>query len=125
MWPRGEVLLTPHRLASQSMCRRVTPSGRTISLMDRCAKRLALVLKQDRRVRFGDNAAFLRQRAPADSTQGAARVRAKCARRAPISTHPIDARVARAVRLHVTTAQTATDTVAARSHEREAFGTSL
>jgi hypothetical protein len=41
------------------------------------------------------------------------------------TTHPIDARPARYVRLHVTTAPTATDTIAARSYEIEAFGPSL
>jgi hypothetical protein len=53
--------------------------------MDRCEKRLALVQKQDRRVRFGNSTAFLRQRGPADSTERTTRARAKCERRVPIS----------------------------------------
>jgi predicted alpha-1,6-mannanase (GH76 family) len=42
-----------------------------------------------------------------------------------ITTHPISTTNARYARLHVTTAQTATDTVAARIYEFEALGTSL
>jgi len=42
-----------------------------------------------------------------------------------ITTHPVNPVTARQVRLHVTTAQTATDFVAARIYELEIFGTSL
>lgn len=44
---------------------------------------------------------------------------------ASVTTHPINPTTARHLRLHVTTAQTATDSVAARIYELEAFGTSL
>jgi hypothetical protein len=43
---------------------------------------------------------------------------------ADVTTHPIPAVTARYVRLHVTTAQTATDTVAARIYELEVNGIS-
>ena len=44
---------------------------------------------------------------------------------ADVTTHPIPAQTARYVRLHITTAQTATDTPSARIYELEVFGVGL
>ncbi len=44
---------------------------------------------------------------------------------ADVTTHPIPSLRARYVRLHVTTAQTATDFVAARIYELEVYGVGL
>jgi len=44
---------------------------------------------------------------------------------ADVTTHPIPALTARYARLHVTTAQTATDSLAARIYELEIYGTGL